>query len=210
MAKKEYDQLLNHEYDGIREYDNPTPAWWHLIFLGTVVFSIAYYLFFQIGNSGWTVQEAHQTAVAADLKRRFEEIGELQGDQSTLVQYMQEPEWLSVGATVFATHCKSCHGANGEGAVGPNLTDEHYKNVKQLTDLVRVLEEGAANGAMPAWRTRLHPNEIVLTAAYVATLRGQNLPSPRSTEGEQIAPWPTESATEPAEKSSEEPADKPA
>jgi cytochrome c oxidase cbb3-type subunit 3 len=199
MAQKEHDQLLDHEYDGIREYDNPTPAWWHLIFLGTVGFGIVYYLFFQIGNAGWTVQEAHQTAVAEDLKRRFQEIGELQGDEATILEYMQQPDWLAVGTTVFATHCKSCHGSNGEGSVGPNLTDDHYKNVKELADLVKVLENGAAAGAMPAWRTRLHPNEIVLSAAYVATLRGKNLPSPRSAEGEIIPPWPespTESLTE--------------
>ena len=29
--------LTDHEYDGIREYDNPCPTWWHMIFLGTAV-----------------------------------------------------------------------------------------------------------------------------------------------------------------------------
>jgi cytochrome c oxidase cbb3-type subunit 3 len=43
---------------------------------------------------------------------------------------------------------------------------------------------------MPAWKTRLHPNEIVLVAAYVASLRGKNLPGPRGPEGEKIPPWP--------------------
>ncbi|MFN9977437.1 MAG: cbb3-type cytochrome c oxidase N-terminal domain-containing protein, partial [Phycisphaerae bacterium] len=36
------DHLSDHEYDGIREYDNPTPGWWHLIFIGSVFFSIMY------------------------------------------------------------------------------------------------------------------------------------------------------------------------
>ena len=44
---------------------------------------------------------------------------------------------------------------------------------------------------MPAWRNRLHPNEVVLVAAYVATLRGKNLPSPRPPEGEIIPPGPS-------------------
>jgi len=51
---------------------------------------------------------------------------------------------------VYKTHCKSCHAADGSGLVGPNLTDDHYKNVKQLIDVARVIENGAANGSMPA------------------------------------------------------------
>jgi cytochrome c oxidase cbb3-type subunit III len=41
-----------------------------------------------------------------------------------------------------------------------------------------VIADGAGNGAMPAWRNRLHPNELLLVSAYVASLRGQNLPRP--------------------------------
>jgi cytochrome c oxidase cbb3-type subunit 3 len=74
--------------------------------------------------------------------------------------------------------------------VGPNLTDEYYKNVKQLIDVARVIQEGAANGSMPAWKSRLHPNEIVMVAAYVANLRGKNLKGPRGQEGQAIPPWP--------------------
>jgi len=84
----------------------------------------------------------------------------------------------------------SCHGANAAGQIGPNLTDDYYKNVQQLTDIPKIISGGAAAGAMPAWKTRLHPNEIVLVAAYVASLRGKNLPGPRGQEGERIAPWP--------------------
>ena len=35
-----HDQLLDHEYDGIQEYDNPCPGWWHAIFWLTVLFSV--------------------------------------------------------------------------------------------------------------------------------------------------------------------------
>ena len=43
-----HDQLLDHEYDGIQEYDNPCPGWWHAIFLLTVLFSVVYFLFFHV------------------------------------------------------------------------------------------------------------------------------------------------------------------
>ena len=39
-------ELTGHEYDGISEYDNPTPSWWHLIFLASVVFSVFYFTYY--------------------------------------------------------------------------------------------------------------------------------------------------------------------
>jgi len=202
MAKHPQDALLDHEYDGIREYDNPTPAWWHAIFLGSVVFSVLYFVFFHIGPSagtnGWTLEEAHEEALADNLKLQFKDLGDLQVDEPTVLKYMNEPDWLAVGASVYKTHCKSCHGGDGSGLVGPNLTDDHYKNVKQLIDLARVIENGAANGSMPAWKNRLHTNEVVMVSAYVAKMRGQNLPGPRGAEGPAIPAWPTASPAAPA------------
>jgi cytochrome c oxidase cbb3-type subunit 3 len=69
------------------------------------------------------------------------------------------------------------------------LTDDHWKNVKRIEDIATVIQNGAANGAMPAWKTRLgHVNRVVLTAAYVASLRGQYAPG-KKVEGEVIPPW---------------------
>ncbi|MBM4092898.1 MAG: c-type cytochrome [Planctomycetes bacterium] len=189
MTDLERENLRDHEYDGIREYDNPCPTWWHLIFLGTFLFSVLYFLFFQIGT-GRTVAEAYDQAVADDLKLRFAEIGDLAVDEPTLVKFLAEPAWLAFGATTYQTHCKSCHGKDGEGLVGPNLTDESYKSVKQLLDVARVVEKGAAAGSMPAWKNRLHQNEIVLVSAYAASLRGKNVAG-KGAEGEPIPPWPT-------------------
>jgi cytochrome c oxidase cbb3-type subunit 3 len=192
------DQLLDHEYDGIQEYDNPCPGWWHLIFWCTVVFSVVYFAFFHLGYAGWTLDESYKSSLAQNLRLRFAEIGDLKGDEATLLTYMNKPDWLAVGGTVFATNCQSCHAADGSGLVGPNLTDDYYKNVEKLTDLVTVVENGAARGSMPAWRNRLHPNEVVLVSAYVAGLRGKDLKGPRGAEGRKIPPWPTAAPQRPA------------
>jgi hypothetical protein len=81
---------MDHEFDGIQEYDNPIPLWLNLILFGTVIFSVFYYLYFQIGpllgTSGWTVVEAYESAKAENLRLRFAEIGELQGDEATLIR----------------------------------------------------------------------------------------------------------------------------
>lgn len=191
------ENLLDHEYDGIREFDNPTPGWWTALFVGSCIFSVMYLVFFHMSPTAWTIEEQYELSVSADLKRQFGEIGDLVADEATMLDYMQKEKWLLVGKAVFEGNCASCHASNGSGLIGPNLTDESYKNVKTLTEVATVIAEGAANGAMPSWQNRLHPNEIVLTACYVANMRGKNLPSQRPAEGELIPPWP--SAPVPAE-----------
>ena len=39
-----HDRIMEHEYDGIQEYDNPMPRWWLLTFGGTVIFAGLYLL----------------------------------------------------------------------------------------------------------------------------------------------------------------------
>ena len=34
-----------HEYDGIKEYDNPLPKWWLVVFFGTLAWSLGYFVF---------------------------------------------------------------------------------------------------------------------------------------------------------------------
>ncbi|MGO1512364.1 MAG: c-type cytochrome [Psychrobacter sp.] len=42
----EKDGTTGHEYDGIREYDKPLPKWWLVIFFGSIVWGVAYWVFF--------------------------------------------------------------------------------------------------------------------------------------------------------------------
>ncbi len=191
MIEQEKDALRDHEFDGIREYDNPTPGWWYLIFLGTFLFSIWYFLFYHASTISTSVAAGFQSAVSDDLRKQFSEIGELSPDEATLVRFLHDPKWTQVGQSVFRGQCVSCHGPEGAGVIGPNLTDDVYKNVKTLQDVAKVISDGAANGAMPAWKTRLHRNEVVLVAAYVAGMRGKNLASARTPEGVAIPAWPS-------------------
>jgi len=40
----ENDLVFKHEYDGIKEYDNPMPRWWLATFWVTIIFSVLYLL----------------------------------------------------------------------------------------------------------------------------------------------------------------------
>ena len=183
--------LSSHNYDGIQEYDNPTPGWWNWLFIGSILFAPLYIFWFHSPVIDRNLQAQYDAAFAANLILQFAEIGELEPTRANIVKYMGDPKWRSVGEVTFITHCKSCHGSEGEGISAPNMTDDYYINVKSIEDIAKVVREGAKNGAMPAWGNRLHPNEVVLVASYVASLRGKNVESARPPEGNEIPPWPT-------------------
>jgi mono/diheme cytochrome c family protein len=73
------------------------------------------------------------------------------------------------GAQVFAAHCAMCHGANGEGGVGPNL--HGIATRKTLAQTVAFIEN-PSGGIMP----KLYPSQITeaqvqQVAAYIQTLK---------------------------------------
>ena len=187
----ENNALTDHAYDGIQEYDNPLPGWWKWMFVGSIVFSLFYAMYFHIGAPGRSVADQYDAELAANTRLQFAEIGDLEPTQDNILRFANQKSWLSVGQTVYKTNCISCHGRDGEGKVGPNLTDEYYKNVRKVEDIARVINQGAGNGAMPAWANRLHPNEVVLVSAYVTSLRGtQPASEGKGPEGTVIPAWP--------------------
>lgn len=175
--------------DGIEQLEAPFPKWWKRIFLSTLLFCPAYMLFFHIGAPGRSMADAYDRALERNTRLQFEQIGLLEPDSSTIMEYMEKSNWVNVGKVVFKKNCVSCHGRNGEGNVGPNLTDDVYKNVRHLEDVATVILEGAKNNAMPAWKDKLHQNDIVLVAAYVASLRGTDVSGGKGPEGSKIDEW---------------------
>lgn len=187
---EEHDEVLSsHSYDGIQEYDNPTPGWWNWFFVATIVFAPFYILWFHSPVVERNLQAQYQTAMAENLKLQFGDLV-LEPTAENVLTYLNDEQWIAFGKTTFATHCVQCHGREGEGVSAPNMTDDYYINVKTIGDIPKVVTEGAKNGAMPAWGSKLHPNEIVFVSSYVASIRGQNLTSTRNAEGNEIPPWP--------------------
>lgn len=192
------DNLMEHEYDGIREYDNPTPGWWHAIFLLSIIFALFYAAFWHTSPMAWSEREAWQAEQVAEYQRLFGEIGELAADEPTILRMMGDARMLAVARGIFEGSCAACHARDGGGINGANLTDDFYKNVKTLPDLLTTISKGAGAGAMPAWENTLGQNQRVILAAYIATLRGTTPAAPRVAEGVEIAPWPAAAPEEPA------------
>ena len=184
------DPLTGHDYDGIQEYDNPLPGWWKWLFIASIVFAPPYFFWYHNGVEGRSASDRFDRAMAANLQLQFAEIGELTANRENVVKFLHEDSWLQIGKAVFRSNCVSCHGKEGGGLVGPNLCDDSYKNVKDIGDILTVLQKGANAGAMPAWNNRLSTNELVLVASYVASLRGSNPAVAEAAEGRVIDPWP--------------------
>jgi cytochrome c oxidase cbb3-type subunit 3 len=186
------DQLTDHAYDGIQEYDNPLPGWWTMIFWATIGFSALYLLVAFVAGPHMSAAGAYEEAVLEQMKHSG---APLKADAPTLLKLMKDPDSLQTGTAIFQANCIACHNREGQGLIGPNLTDDYYINVNKIEDIPDVVTKGRKNGAMPSWANRLSPNEIVQVSAYVASLRGRNLPSGNpaleATKGKLIPPWPT-------------------
>ena len=80
----------------------------------------------------------------------------------------------AAGATLFATNCASCHGADGRGLRefgAPNLTDGIWLYGGDAASIMATINT-SRYGVMPRWDNRLDPVTIKMLAAYVHSLGG--------------------------------------
>lgn len=187
-AERDPDKLLmDHEYDGIQEYDNPMPRWWLASLWITVIFSVIYMLNVAgigIGEGRIADYEADM-AQAAALAAANDPLAGITGER--LLASSQDDATRQLGQTTFTTMCASCHAADGGGGIGPNLTDAHYIHGGRPLEIMRTIVEGVAAKGMPAWGKILKPDQIEAVAGYVIHLRGTTPANPKAPEGTPIA-----------------------
>jgi cytochrome c oxidase cbb3-type subunit III len=171
-------RLMGHAYDGIHEYDNPLPGWWRMIFIGTVVFAGFYWLYFHVVGWGASPETHYKQALATyDDKKALRDQAELANiSEQSLAQKAGDGKILAHGKDVFAQRCASCHGPEGAGLIGPNLTDGYQIHGSSRVDIYRTVRGGAPGTAMLAWGDQLPQADVVAAAAFVITLRSTNRP----------------------------------
>lgn len=175
--------LRAHEYDGIREYDNPLPGWWKMLFWATILFSIPYTIWYHVlGHDIYAAYE-EETAKAAPAGPT------LDTSAAGLLALMQDPAQLEKGKKIFERNCAACHTPDGGGLVGPNLTDDYWIHVRKIDDIPHVVRKGVIEKGMTPWEGILSDDEIALVSAYVASLRGTTPANPKEPQGEVIPPW---------------------
>ncbi len=182
-----HDQLLDHEYDGIREYDNPLPRWWVWIWAGSAVFSFAYFFQYHISGNGQSIAAAY----AADMQEARENEAKATlahpVSEESLGKLMSDAALMTDAKALFALRCAVCHGDQAQGLIGPNLTDNAWLHGQgTLVDIFGVINEGVLAKGMPAWGKQLSPIEVRKLAALIGTKRGTAIPG-KAPEGNVVA-----------------------
>jgi len=178
---KERDELLDHDYDGIREYDNPLPRWWLGLFYATIAFSIFYIAWHLLGYGLSGPQEYRQEVGAAARPAAAPPPAPGAGPAA---QAPKDAATLALGREIFAANCVPCHGPQGQGVIGPNLTDNYWLHGNTYSDIQHTISEGVPDKGMISWRAVLGPQKIAQVAAYVMSLKGSHPPNPKPPQGQ--------------------------
>ena len=181
-----------HEWDGIREYNNPLPRWWLWCFYGTIIWGLGYVIAYPAwplinGATPGVLGYSTRAEVAEDIARFAEMNRPLEEAivAAELTEIEATPELASFarngGAAVFRTYCSQCHGAGAAGAVGyPNLLDDDWLWGGDVENVYLSIAHGIRSetdedtrySEMPAFADILDDREITDVAAYVIGLNG--------------------------------------
>ena len=179
------EHLLDHAYDGIQEYDNPLPRWWVWIFYATIVFA-ALYAFDPTGTLRGPGRIKEYQAQLADAARRWPQ-GSGSVDAAALLAASKDASVLAAGKTVFTANCTPCHGPDGGGVIGPNLTDQYWLHGNTLPEIYKTVNEGVLTKGMPNWGKLLKPDQVKAVVVYVKSLEGTTPKNPKAPQGVQVS-----------------------
>ncbi len=211
MSEKHIDEIsgvetTGHEWDGIRELNNPMPRWWVWCFYLTIIWAIGYTIAYPAwplltentkGLLGWssradfagemveakTAQSVYLDKIAASS------LADIQADNE-LLQFA-----VAGGSAAFKVNCIQCHGSGASGGAGfPNLNDDDWLWGGSADDIYTTITHGirfaddddTRLSEMPAYADMLQSQEIKQVAAYVVSLTGTPRDASMVEPGKQI------------------------
>lgn len=186
---QEKDLTLEHAYDGIAELNNPTPPWFMGLFYATIVFGLVYLVIFHVIGKGNVMEQEYTQEVAIAEKQRDAYLKLVAGKiNENTVTKLDDKKGIEAGKTLFGQYCTACHGQNGEGKVGPNLTDEYWLHGGTMKAVFHTVTEGVPDKGMISWKKQLNPLQIQQVASYVLSLQGTKPAGAKEPQGEKVAP----------------------
>lgn len=193
--EEEKDMVIDHEYDGIQELNNPIPGWFNVLFYGTIVIGFVYLLVYHV--FGWGMNQdqeyAHEMAMAEKAKQEYLAQAANLIDESSVVF---DAGMAAAGKAIFAANCAACHGANGEGTIGPNLTDRHWLHGGEIKDIFKTVKYGVPAKGMVPWEQTLTPGQIAEVSSYIITLRDSKPANGKAAEGAEVTAYESEGGSD--------------
>jgi cytochrome c oxidase cbb3-type subunit III len=188
MSEHDKEKLLDHNYDGIQEFDNPLPGWWLATFYGTIIFAALYIGYYHLGSGRGPNEELATELESVKAKQQTAQQGQPEGPNAEELQAVfADAARRDAGKKIFAEKCATCHGPEGGGLIGPNLTDNYWIHGKgTLVDIATVVSEGVLDKGMPPWKTMLKKDEIYSVVAFVKSLKGSHPSNPKPPQGEEV------------------------
>lgn len=151
-------ETTGHEWDGLKELNNPAPRWWLLIFYACCIWSVGYWVIYP----AWPTLSGHTKGVLGwtQHKKLKAEQAEIEARQATYMakfkdasfeDIKKDPELyefaLAGGKAAFKNNCAVCHGSGAEGGKGyPNLNDDDWLWGGKLADIYQTLQYGIRSG----------------------------------------------------------------
>lgn len=162
-----------HEWDGIRELNNPPPRWWtnalYLSGLLVLVYFILYPALPLINGStkgilGWTqIKEYKENLAEVQAKRApFEDKLAAMSAEEILADPDMRNYAVGSSKVLYGDNCAACHGTGGIPAPGsgyPILADDDWLYGGDVNTIVETLAKGR-QGMMMAHKDTLKPEEV--------------------------------------------------
>jgi cytochrome c oxidase cbb3-type subunit 3 len=203
-------ETTGHEWDGIKELNNPLPRWWVWTWLATTIWAIGYWIVMPSwplltshlkGTENYSSRQAVLEEVAAIKEKRISFGGKMLDisydeirEDDTLYDFATRG-----GRSAFGLHCAQCHGLGATGAEGiSNLNDDDWIWGGTIEAIETTIRYGVRSdhldthfSQMPAFTpgVMLSSEEISATASYVLSLSnlGEFNQLGKDTYGEQCA-----------------------
>lgn len=186
---------IGHSYDGIKELNNRVPPWFNYLFLGTIVFGIIYFVDYHVLKVSPLMLSEYQKEIDdAATQRQILSASEPPIDETKLTALHDEAS-IKKGEEIFKKYCVSCHGDNGQGLVGPNLTDQYWIHGGGIKNVYATIKNGVPAKGMISWQLVLTGKQIQEAGSYVLSLQGSNPAGAKPPQGEKWNETETASTT---------------
>ncbi|MEO8070414.1 MAG: cbb3-type cytochrome c oxidase N-terminal domain-containing protein [Acidobacteriota bacterium] len=179
------DELLEHDVDGIREFDNDLPRWWLYGFYVTIVFAAVYLVNYHLLATPVSGEKTLIAEYEADVKAHPRPVlAAAVGHGGAAIVRLEDADSLAKGKTIFESQgnpCFACHRPDLGGVIGPNLTDDKWLHGCTLADIVNDITTGYPLQGMPPYGggAALSQQQLVQVGSYILSKRGSQPPAPK-------------------------------